>query len=166
MQTNDIPLEMLGIAMTMEQSSARFYRELAAQSGNARVRQFCMKLAMDEGRHYSIYQEMQMEWAATYRSAPLKGDEFAALKALAQSISPDPGDVAARVKTLGEHGALIAAIEREKQAIEFYERLLGVFPQHAELINQIIREEDGHAEHLEDLAAAVSKPFDDAHRLP
>jgi rubrerythrin len=151
------PRELLGIAMVMENDALHFYKELAAQAGNARVRKFCMQLAIEEARHFAVYQEMQQEWAATYRAAPVDEKEFAALLAKGKGMSPAGDAVAARIKALGEHGALIVAIEREKGAVRFYEQLLKIFPQHAEVINQIIREEDSHAEQLEDLAAEVSR---------
>lgn len=155
MHRNDNPKELLGIAVMMEDGAIRFYRELALLSDNPKVKEFCARLAEEEARHFSTYQQMQMTWAATFRPAPVSEEAFAALLDKAKGSSADAGDVAEEMKALGEHGALIVAIKRETEAVEFYEQLLKVFPQHAEVISQIVREEDSHVDRLEELTAGM-----------
>ncbi len=133
------------VAMQMEQSSKDFYEALAQSSDMPEVHDFCVRAAGEEGRHWSIFGQLQERWEVLHPSAPSDPQTVQALLDLArQHIQPKPEDVHKVAINGTLEDAISMAGQIEQDSIDFYEKILALLPGQADSLRGIIAQERKH----------------------
>ena len=144
--------DVLKMALDMERTGGTFYEALAGGTENAKAAELFGKLARAEADHYAKFKQMSDALTAGQASmqwTPAQANEFH--KLVSKNIQPSPQDVR-NVAMGGNMTDAIALAERmERDAIDFYTRMLDVVDSDsADTVRQIIKSEHSH---LRDLVA-------------
>jgi rubrerythrin len=137
--------DVIQMAMEMERIGRSFYLALASACGNSQVAALCVRLAEEEQVHQSQFRELLGHFAGTCAGWRLTREQLEQAAELARSqVIPDPADV--RKAALGGRvqDALAMAIQMERDAILFYDRLRSVVPGADSALVAIIEQEKSH----------------------
>jgi rubrerythrin len=134
--------EVFQVAMDMEQVGRDFYEALAMGSDNLEVRKFCARTAKEEEAHYKTFQRLRDQ---QNKGRMLSERTLFELQQMGKSIvQPSPSAVKQVAIGGSLKDALEMAINMEKNAIYFYQTLSNNQPEIAEVIKQVIKEEQSH----------------------
>lgn len=145
MTTATTASDIFEMAAGMERIGKDFYEALAGCCDNSKVREFCLRAAVEETNHLAAFHVLRDRWRQSAATRPVSPDEAAALAAVAkQHIQPDPQSVHAVAVGGSLPNALNLAIGMEQDSVRFYQGLLSVCPDSAQVIRSIIAEENKH----------------------
>jgi rubrerythrin len=145
--------DVFSMAMGMEQIGKNFYQALAEGSDNLKVREFCVRTAAEEAKHYDRFREMREHWLMATHAHRIAPEQAEALAAVAKAqIQPDAKQVHKVAIGGNLADALHLAIQMEQDAIRFYGEMLTSLPDSAESIHEIVAEETRHLNSLRVLA--------------
>ena len=146
-------MELLQYALDMDLEGEQYYREQAVKNTGNPLEKVLMLLADDEARHANILRDKIAGRAYTSEAEP--------------EVKPTPNvfqdleDYKASVKALPDQAELyLAAMEKEKQSVELYQRLRGqsTETEDRDLFDFLIMEENRHQTILEDFYHIVNRP--------
>jgi rubrerythrin len=145
--------EALEMAMEIEKSGEVFYKAVAAQATDPSVKELFEDLAVQEQRHYLVFQKMAgHKLEASVPAADIEYDEYKAYlqAALDNALFAGPDKaLAAAKKAQDKTSALRAALGFEKDTLLFFYDLRDMVGE-AERgsLDRIIREEKAHLQRL------------------
>ncbi len=132
--------ELFSIAIDMELAGQEFYRKIAAKTQNPSAKRFFEEASSDEARHVNNFRRLREELVAGRRDMVDEG-----LSAVAQNLVLPDRSHAAKVAESGNlKEAIELSIEMEANTIQFYRQLAELYPQHRDIINEILQEEVNH----------------------
>ncbi|HSW00673.1 MAG TPA: ferritin family protein [Sedimentisphaerales bacterium] len=142
-------VEVLAIAERMEQNAERFYRRAAGMYEDARISKLFSDLAQWEKRHIEVFAEMkkrlsQQGWGIGQYGAERSSFSRPQMPIPVFSDGTDPAEALTGRETRAE--LLRKAIEKEKEAIEYYASLKDFVPdkEDAQAVKEILDEEQRH----------------------
>ena len=151
-------LDVFQIAMGMEAIGKDFYEALAVGCSDPKVRFFCLEAAREEQDHWGAFRELYDRWAGSSAPARMTPESARTAAALAKAqIQPNPAVV--RKVALGGSltDAVRMAIQLERDAVSFYQRIVTALPQSARIIQGIVDEEKQHLIRVLSLAAILPR---------
>ena len=156
--------EIFEVAEQIERNGAKFYRQVAEKTTDARVRQLLFDLAAMENEHEKTFTSMRADMSEQEREATVfdpHGEEVLYLRAMADrrvfDVKEDPTEYLTGKETMED--ILRTAIGLEKDSIIFYLGLKPVVPPRLGLsrIDDIIKEEMSHIATLSKELGALQK---------
>lgn len=154
-------VEVLAIAEKMEQNAARFYRRAAGMYKDPKISKLLSDLAQWEKRHFEVFAEMkkrlsQQAWGIGQYGAERSSSSRPQAPVPVFSDGTDPTKALTGRETKGE--LLRKAIEKEKEAIEYYASLKDFVPdeEDARAVREILDEEQRHVRILTQSLEGIS----------
>ncbi|MBT4286961.1 MAG: ferritin family protein [Deltaproteobacteria bacterium] len=144
-------MDILNIAITMEDEGAKFYRSLAEKTDSAAFKSVLNLMANDEDKHQKVFEAWQKKNQVPLEDSTVVSEVNTIFKA---------ANKADFVNAQDQLDLYNQALSKEGEAIEYYEKLKAE-PEHAasiELIDKIIKEEKKHQAILTDLIEYISQP--------
>ncbi|NDL66175.1 ferritin-like domain-containing protein [Anaerotalea alkaliphila] len=149
METNFSELELITLAISMEEEGVKFYTDYAKKT-TGELKEILLGLADDEKRHVHIFQKMYDEMKKGQESEEYLFDEnvkeYFHSFAKSEAFSREP-KVVSTVK-----GALLVGVETEKATVDYYKNLMKYIQGDAkDVLGRMIKEEVSHMERLKEL---------------
>ena len=144
-------MDILNIAITMEDEGAKFYRSLAEKTDSAAFKSVLNLMARDEDKHQKVFEAWRKKNRIPIEDSNVVSEVNTIFKE-AQKVD--------FVNASEQLDLYNQALSKESEAIEYYEKLKED-PEHAsslELIDKIIKEEKKHHAILTDLIEYISQP--------
>lgn len=151
--------EILKIAMRIEENGAPFYRLLSERTNSEKIRDIFEILALAEERHNEKYQNMYQRLKKFELKETFPGDTELYLKALADEAVFNEDKKAENIfkKIESDQDAINFAFEYEFISIKFFTAMKKVVPvKDRRIVKEIIKEENMHVKHLENLQKDIS----------
>jgi rubrerythrin len=144
--------DALELAMNIETNGEAFYKAVARKAGNDDVRAMFEDLAVQETRHYAIFQKLSQATAGNPLMTAVQWDEYQDyLQATVRSSlfeGPDRA-LAAAEEVADEQEAIQMAIGFEKETLLFFYNLNDlVSDRDRKTVRRIIDEEKSHVQRL------------------
>ncbi|MCG6537378.1 MAG: ferritin family protein [Syntrophales bacterium LBB04] len=161
MSTSQDPvMQLLAIALTMEEKGQAFYDKAAANCQNELGRKIFARLAADELVHVERIQAIHkrlsrgLGFGDEWRTLTLKGDPGKVFRDMAANCDPHLSAAASDLE------ALDLGIDFEKQSIKFYQDALAQTSSEPEknFLEALVREEKGHHASLSDMKTYLADP--------
>lgn len=150
--------EIVELGIQIEINGRDFYNTLAGKSKNQKAADVFKYLTAEEEKHIKVFQDI-LSKTEKYEPSGLGADEyFAYMNALASEYvftRKDKGtEIAKTIKSDLE--AVNMGIGFEKDSIIFYEGMKKTVPQYdIKIIDELIKQEQGHLRQLSDLKASL-----------
>lgn len=146
-------MNIFDIAKHMEREGEKYYRELAAQSEDAGIKNIFNSLADDEVRHYQLFDEMGRGDLPNFGGGRIIEEVREILQRMREGSSGLP-------VTASQQEIYRIALENEHHSIDaylqFYEKTGDI--QQRQLLQQVIEEERKHVVVLENLIDYIRRP--------
>ncbi|MBI2858511.1 MAG: ferritin family protein [Chloroflexi bacterium] len=150
-------LEIIQVAIKIEQNGIVFYGHLAQSSKKPELRTAFEFLAGQEKLHEQVFSKMQSSAGKSYAVEQYPGEEAAYLKSLADSILFTPEKVKEMAARSDENQALDLALGFEKDAVLFYTDMMGIVrDQDKKVVDWVLGQEKAHIKRILDLKAMLA----------
>jgi rubrerythrin len=144
--------DALELAMNIETNGEAFYRAVAGKTEDAAARALFEDLALQETRHYAVFQALSKSMAGTLLMSADDWDQYQGyLQATVQSALFEGADraLAAAEEAADAHEAVEMAIGFEKETLLFFYNLSDLISKRdQETVKKIIDEEKSHVRRL------------------
>jgi len=143
--------ELIRIGVEDEKSGVAFYGELARTTAHPRLRGLYESLVEQERGHQERFEQMLADLGDYKPAETYPGEYIAYLRALLDSRAfPDPGAAAqAAHDCQDDRAALVLALRFERDTLGLLNELRDLVAQDdQELVDELIREEQGHVVEL------------------
>ena len=146
-------VEVLQLAVAMEQTGLDFYQALASACDDDAVASLCRRLAKEEEKHRLTFRKMLENVLGPGQGVRMTEEQMRAALRLAKSQTlPETAKVREVALSGKLKDALALAIGMEQDAILFYGRMRAFVPGADAALAAIIEEEKGHLRALTALA--------------
>ncbi len=144
-------IELIDIAIKLEQEGVLFYEELAEKSGNRSTKTIFAQFAEDEKTHEQHFLSLKREYLF-----PEKKFEKEELNNIINEIAPEnvlPEVKDSKIDKLHPLRAIKLGIKAEKNSVKFYKQMAQIFEdkRSQEILKQLIKEEKYHIKKLTEL---------------
>ena len=150
-------MEILEVAVKIEENGIVFYSQLALASKRPELRSTFEYLVGQEKLHKQIFTKMEDSAGKSYTVESYPGEEAAYLKSLADSILFTPDKVREMAVKADEKEALDLALGFEKDAVLFYTDMMGIVrDQDKKIVEWVVGQEKTHIKRILDLKAMLA----------
>ena len=155
--------EILEIAVTIERNANAFYTRAAEVVTSEGARKLFLDLASWEVGHVDLFEGMRLKFAEAKEQSWLPDPDSEAaryLQAIADGKIFDVKKIDEELDALTDdpQSILLAALQREKDAVIFYMAMKEMVPEHLgrDDVHHIIEEEMSHVRYIADRLAAMA----------
>lgn len=155
--------EILEIAVTIERNANAFYTRAAEVVTSEEARKLFLDLASWEVGHVDLFEGMRLKFAEAKEQSWLPDPDSEAaryLQAIADGKIFDVKKIDDELAALTDDppSILLAALQREKDAVIFYTAMKEMVPEHLgrDDVQHIVEEEMSHVRYIADRLAAMA----------
>jgi len=144
------PTEIIQLAIRIEENGRLFYQELAQRyASESLVGELFADLAEQEGDHRHYFEELARKVVQEDAAYPLSEDYFEYLRGFADHVIFTQAEVKQAVKEIADlDHALTFCMQRELDAVQYYEKLMGMLPAEEQIVVELIVVEEKRHYHL------------------
>ena len=145
-------MELLQVAVRIEENGLVFYEQLMLSAKRPELKTTYEYLAGEEKIHKQVFIKMQESAGKSYTVESYPGEEAAYLKSLADSMLFTPEKLKEMAKKVSDEQALDLALGLEKDAVLFYTDMVGIVrEQDKKVVDWVIGQEKLHIKRILDL---------------
>lgn len=143
-------MDILEFAIQMELDGEKYYREQAEKNSTNSLHTVFSELAEEENNHSRLLQDKKQ--GISFKAVP-------AVRLSLQNVFDKTPDFRIDInENPGQADVYRMALEKEKQSIELYKKLLDAGGDDKDLYEYLILQEEAHYGLLEDILKLVSRP--------